>query len=109
MGQSNLELMGQLGKDTIQEDKVLLDLEEVLALGQEVRLEQDLVQEQGLHLGQEPVQEQGLHLESFHHFHFQWWLWEPLLRSHLILGSLLSWWHLGWSQGCQRHWYWYYR
>ena len=73
MGQSSLEL-GLFGRETIQE--------EGLELVQEHHLELEPVQEQGLHLGQEPVREQGLHLESFHCFHFQWWLWEPLWRSH---------------------------
>ena len=73
MGQSSLEL-GLFGRETIQEEGLELVLEH--------HLELEPVQEQGLHLGQEPVREQGLRLESFHCFHFQWWLWEPLWRSH---------------------------
>jgi hypothetical protein len=84
-------------RDTIQEEGILLDLEKVLGLEQEV------------HLELEPVPERGLHLESYHYFHFQWGLWKPLWRSLLNLGSLLSWWYLGWCRSCQIHWYWYYQ
>ena len=85
MGQSSLEL-GLFGRETIQEEGLELVQEHHLELEpvqeQGLHLGQEPVQEQGLHLGQEPVREQGLHLESFHCFHFQWWLWEPLWRSH---------------------------